>query len=242
MKKVYMTIGVVFLLAFLSALIAAKPGAGECKRVHGAKSHYKMHRGGLGSESGHGVGIILRLKEKLGLDAKQVEHLTAIKNEIQGQFKAYAEAVRAKKDALHKAVESEASEAVIRTAASEIGNAIGDQAVLMGSIKAKIDAILTGDQKAKLENLKKQRVENRKGQLGENKRGISQGAKVRREIGKNARDPESAFARIDTDENGAISLEEFKSHMEQMKERSEDRRPRGRHEGPTDKSVDNESL
>lgn len=242
MKRVYLTIGVVFLLAFLSALVVAKPGAGEGKCGYGAKSPDRMHRGGPGGEAGHGVGIILRLKEKLGLDAKQVEQLTAIKNEVQGQFKANAEAVRAKRDTLQKAVESGASEAVIRAAASEIGNAIGDQAVLRGNTKAKIDGLLTGEQKAKLEELKKQRTESRKGQRGEGKRGTSQGAKGRRGPGKKARDPESAFARIDTDGNGTISLEEFKTHMEQMKERRGDRRPRGRRgtrpEGPAGESED----
>ena len=59
---------------------------------------------------------------------REIRH--AIKNEVKGQFKANAEAVRAKRDALRKTVESGACEAVIREAASEIGNAIGDQAVL----------------------------------------------------------------------------------------------------------------
>jgi len=242
MKRVYLTIGVVFLLAFLSTFAVAKPGAGEGKRGYGAKSPDRMHRGGPGGETGHVIEIILRLEEKLGLDTKQVEQLTAIKNEGQGQFKANAEAVKVKRDALRKAIESGASEAVIRAAAGEIGNAIGDQAVLRGSTKAKIDGILTGDQKAKLEELKKQQTESRKGQRGQGKRGTSKDTKGRRGPGKKARDPESAFARIDTDGNGTISLEEFKIHVEQMKERSDDRRPRGQRrtkpEEPAGKSDD----
>ena len=225
MKKVYLIIGMLLLLA------VAQLGAAEGKQGTG-----KMHRGGSGGKAGHGVGIILRLKEKLDLDANQVEQLEALKNENQGQFKANAEAVKAKRDALQDAVESGASEAVIRSAASEVGYAIGDQAVLRGSTKAKVNTILTSDQIAKLEELRKQQTENRKKRLGEGKRGTNQGAKSRRGPGTNTRDPESVFARIDTDGNGTVSLEEFKTHMEQMKERRGDRRSRGRRgtrsEGP----------
>ena len=241
MKKVYLTIGTVLLLAFISALAVAKPGAGEGKG-YGVKNPHKMHRGSLGGGAGYGIGIILRFKEKVGLDAKQVEQLKVIKNEIRGQFKANAEVVRTKRDALQKVVESGASESVIRAAASEIGNAIGDQAVLRVSTKAKVDGVLTADQKAKLEELKKEQIESYKGQRGEVKRVTNQGTKGRRkEHGKNARDPESEFARIDADGNDAISLEEFKTHMEQMKERRGDRRPRdrrGRPEGPAGESED----
>ena len=225
MKTVYLTIGMVLLLA------VAPLGAAEGKQ--GTK---RMHRGGPGGKAGHGVGIILRMKEKLSLDANQVEQLEALKNETQEQFKANAEAVKAKRDALQKAVESGASEAMIRSAANEVGNAIGDQAVLRGSTKAKVSTILTSDQKAKLEELRKQRRENRKNRSGQGKRGTRQGAKDRPGPRKNTRDPESAFTLIDTDGNGTISLEEFKTHREQMKERRGDRRPRGRRgmrpEGP----------
>ena len=217
MKNVCLTIGIVLFLA------VAQLGTAEGKQGIG-----RMHRGRPGGKAGDGIGVILRLKEKLDLDANQVEQLKDLKNETQDQFKANAGAVKAKRDALQKAVETGASEAVIRSAASEVGNAIGDKAVLRVSTKAKVNTILTGDQKTKLEELRKQRKESRKKQLGEGKRGTSQGEKGRRGPGTNARDPESAFSRIDTDGNGTVSLEEFKTHMEQMKERRGNRRPRGR--------------
>ena len=236
MKKVHLTIGMVLLLAVVQL------GAVEGKRGYGRNGQGKIHRGSYGGRAGNGIGIVLKSKEKLGLDAKQVEQLTAVKDEVQGQFKANAEAVRAKRDALQELVKSGASETVIRAAASEIGNAIGDQAVLRVSTKAKVDGILTDDQKAKLEELKKEQTESYKGQRDKGRRGISQGKKGRTGSGKKVRDPESAFARIDTDENGTISLEEFKTHMEQMKDRRGNRRPRGRSrtepEGSTDESED----
>ena len=222
MKKVYLTIGMVLLLAVVQL------NAVEGKRGYGPKGQAKMQRGDNNGRIGNGVGVILKSKEKLGLDTKQVEQLTALENEVQGQFKASAEAVKAKRVALQELVKSGASEAVIRAAASEVGNAIGDQAVLRVSTKTKVDGILTSDQKATLEELKKQQKESRKGQSGQGKLGTDQGTKDRKGLGKNSRDPESAFARIDTDGNGTISLAEFKTHMEQMKERRGDRRPRNR--------------
>ena len=236
MKKVYLTIGMVLLLA------VAQLNAVEGKYGYGLKGQGNMHRSRLGSRAGNGIGIVLKSKERLGLDAEQVEQLTAIGNEVQGQFKANAEAVKAKRDALQELVKSGASEAMIRAAASEIGNAIGDQAVLRASTKAKVNEILTDDQKAELEELRKQQTERRKEQRGKGKRGTSQGTKGRSRPGKNARDPESAFTRIDTDGDGAISLEEFKTHMEQMKELRGERRSRGRRwtrpEAPTSESED----
>ena len=222
MKKVYFTIAMVLLLAFLPDLAVAEPRPDGGKRGYEAKGPDRMHRGD--PEGGQSIGIILRSKEKLGLSAKQIEQLKAIRKESQGQFKAKAQALKTKRDALHKAVISGASEAVIRAAASEIGNAIGDQAVLRVSTKAKVEGILTGDQKAKLKELKKKQTESRKAQRGEGKRGT----KDRRGPGNKARDPESVFAKIDTDGNGTISLEEFRTHTEQMKERRGDVRPRGR--------------
>ena len=131
---------------------------------------------------------------------------------------------------------------MIRAAAAELGSVIGDQAVLRAKAKSRVNAVLTETQKTKLKELK--------GSFGKGKRRMGTGRKGhgtrtgRKGHGARTgkRDPESAFARIDTDGNGTISLEEFKTHMGQMKERRGDRRPRGRRgtrpEGPAGESED----
>ena len=59
MKRVYLTIGMVLLLA------VAQLGAAECKGGNGAKGSGKMHKGARGGAVGCGVGIILKLKDEL---------------------------------------------------------------------------------------------------------------------------------------------------------------------------------
>lgn len=238
MKKVYLTIGVVLLLASLSALAIAEPDTDRGRRSYGPMGPGKMHRADSDGGTGHGLGIALRLKEELGLDAKQVEQLKAIKNDVKGQFKANSEAVKAKKAALNELTKSGASESEIRAAAGEIGDAIGDQAVLKVSTKAKVDAILTSDQKAKLQELKEQREKGRKWHRGDAKQATDKDAKLRRGPGKKLKDPESAFARIDTDDDGAISQQEFENHMEQMKKRRGDTRPRNRARPRSERPAD----
>jgi Spy/CpxP family protein refolding chaperone len=228
MKRRYWTIGVVLLVACLSAWAFAQPGRGEWGRGRGPMGHGRMHRGGRGTGQGPGFWIILRLKEKLELSDEQVEKLEAIKDEIQEQFKAGAEAVKAKRNALREAVESGASEAAIRAAAVEVGGALGEQVVLRVSTKGKVDAVLTDTQKTKLKELREQRAELRKQWRGEGERRTGEGRRGRRGLAR-ARDCESVFTRIDADADGAINLEEFKTHMEQMKERRGGRGTRGWH-------------
>jgi Spy/CpxP family protein refolding chaperone len=210
MKRAFLTIAMVLFIAFLPALAAAAEPAGtEGARPMG-QGRMRMHRAGFGAAAYPGVGMVLRLKEKLELTDEQVTKLQAVGDKV----KAGNEAVQAKRTALNEAVKSGAEESVIRAAATELGNAIGDQAVLRVGTKAEIEGILTDDQKTKLEELKQQRPQ------------IREEGQAWRE-----RDPQEAFERIDTDDDGVISLEEFKAHMGQMRERRGDEgtgQPEGR--------------
>lgn len=212
MKRVYFTIGMVFIIAVVTALAFAGPGR---RGIEGM-------RGG-GDDSG--IWIILRLKDRLGLSDEQVGQLKAITDDVQAQYAANAEPVRAKKDALEKAVQSGASEADIRAAADAIGKALGEQAVLRVKTKARVDGVLTNEQKAKLEELKNQRAGRGKSFRGRDGRRMDARPEAHRGFTR-ARGTESAFARIDTNEDGVISLDEFTTHMEQMKVRRDGRGPR----------------
>jgi len=207
MKKTYLKIAMVLLIAFLTL---------------SAFAAHMMHKPG---GPGYQAGMILRLKEKLELTDEQVNKLQAIRNETQGQHKANAEAVKAKRDALRKAVESAAPEAQIRAAATDIGKAMGDQAVFAVANKKKVDAVLTDEQEAKLKELKAERAAKKPKPATTMKDRKSTGKAKR--LPRGSRDPQGAFKRIDTNGDGSVSLEEFNAHAEKMQER----RPRGGRRG-----------
>jgi len=206
MKKLHLLILAGLIFACVSVYAIAQPRGG---RGYGTN---RMQGGRPAMEAEPGVEMVLRLKERLNLTEGQVSKLEAIEVEV----KAGNEAVQTKRNTLQEAVQSKATENAIRTIATELGKALGDQAVLQVRTKTKLDGILTSAQKVKLEEPKQQRGMNRGGQS----RGDSAGAWT----------PETAFARIDSNGNGSVSLDEYKSHIEQMRERIGGEGLRGRGE------------
>lgn len=203
MKKAYLIVVMVLFLAAAWVQAGQGPG-GKCQKP------------GQGGKAGCMVGFVLKSQEALSLDPNQIQELKALRDANKDQLKAIAEAVKAKRDALQELIKAGRSEADIRTVAAALGSALGDQAILKAAIGAKVNVILTDEQKAKLAELKEQKAEGPKGQCGKGKQGPG-------------KCPETAFKAIDTDGNGVISLEEFKVHMEQMKERCGRGGPRGPH-------------
>jgi Spy/CpxP family protein refolding chaperone len=202
MKRVCLLILAGLIVACISVAVAGEPN--EPKGACGLKAGKAF--GGPRIETGCKIDMILKMKEELGLSDAQVKELEALKVEIQEKMKASMEAVKAKREALDEAVKSGVEESAIRAAATALGNALGDEAVLKVSINARIDKILTEEQKAKL----KEKCAKGKPEAGES---ASKGP------GMEAKGPDAMFAKIDTNGDGAISLEEFKAHMEQMRER-----------------------
>lgn len=204
MKRAFLTILTVLLVSFLPVLAATA----EPAEVEGSRPMVRamMHRAGLRDTDFPRVRMVLRLREKLELTNEQVTKLEAIK----AKTEAGNEAVQAKRAALGEAVKSGADESAIRAAATELGSAIGDQVVLRVGAKAEIDGLLTDGQKTKLEEIQQQYLQKR-----------TEKAEAWKSSGgpAGALDPQRAFARIDTDDDGVISLEEFKAHRERMRER-----------------------
>ena len=98
-----------------------------------------------------------QIKDELGLSDEQV---AKIKTEFRAQkdpLKAQAQHVKAARANLRQAIQSGASESELRTAASTLGAAEGDLAVVRAALFARIKPILTPEQLAKFQELQARR-------------------------------------------------------------------------------------
>jgi Spy/CpxP family protein refolding chaperone len=107
MKRACLLILVGLIVAYISVPVVAEPN--EPKGACGLKAG-KALGGGPGMESGCRIGMVLKMKEELGLSDTQVQQLEALKGETQEKMKAGMEAVKAKREALEEAVKSGAEE------------------------------------------------------------------------------------------------------------------------------------
>lgn len=199
MRTALIVIGLILFIAFLSASFVLAE-SNNSKAGPSRRMPENAPRGGAHSAAGG----ILRLKQKLELTDDQVAKLEAIEQ----TDKATNEAVKTKRQALADAVKNGASEQTIRTAAAELGNAMGDEAVLRVTGKTQVDAILTDTQKSRLDELRQNRDSQRQRQPQE-----------RTDRAGTNRDPHAIFDRIDSNGDGVISFEEFQSHAQQMSSR-----------------------
>ena len=138
-------------LVILSSLVMAQPIKGEPGTSVGPdKPEMKPESKG----PGHPAGLIPVLAWWLDLTKEQVEQMHAIVKEARVDGDEAAEAVAAAQAALHEAVAGGASEEEIRTAATVLGMAIGDQAVLHAQTVASLKAVLTEEQLKEFDKIK----------------------------------------------------------------------------------------
>jgi Spy/CpxP family protein refolding chaperone len=115
-------------------------------------------RGGPGGGPGGMFGLPLR---ELALTDAQHEQVKAIMESHREEQQAVGTKMRAARKALHEAIAADASdETAIRTAATEIGVAEGDAAVLQAKVHGAVIAILTPEQVKKAKELRTE-MENR---------------------------------------------------------------------------------
>jgi protein CpxP len=102
-------------------------------------------------------GRLLTLRSELQLTDAQREQIKQIlqshRDEIRSAAKPVAEKRRAMRDA---ALAETPDESAIRTAADELGKAIGDAAVLGAKIKGEVRGVLTSEQRDKVEEFRTQ--------------------------------------------------------------------------------------
>jgi Spy/CpxP family protein refolding chaperone len=114
----------------------------------------------------HGAGI-MQFVRRLDLTDEQAEKIKDTIKANQEKIQTAQKAVVEARKALNETVAKGADEAAIRDAATAVGKALGDAAVLRANTKAAVEKILTDEQRTKLEELREEMKEQRDLRAGE---------------------------------------------------------------------------
>ena len=109
---------------------------------------------GMGQGPGGPDGMMGVIMQKLDLTDEQREKIETIIDENHAKASAARRAVEKARRGLEEAAASDANEAAIRKAATALGNALGDEAVLKARTMKEIKAVLTPEQIKKLDEIK----------------------------------------------------------------------------------------
>ena len=139
-----MTVAVIVSMIF-SSIAIAEPGEKE-KGKRGDRDKTKQRQGFQKS-----------MQARLGLTDEQAQQLKELREGSKGQMSTASKSVREKQKALDELVGSGAGEAAIRAAATELGKAFGDRAVLQAAQTAGMKKILTPEQFEKMKQFGEER-------------------------------------------------------------------------------------
>jgi Spy/CpxP family protein refolding chaperone len=105
----------------------------------------------LGRMISGNIGRLLVLRSELNVTPQQREQMRDVLLSHRSEIASTVKSVRDKRVVLRKAIlEDGSSEAEIRAAADELGDAIADAAVKAARLRGQLAPILTGDQRAKI--------------------------------------------------------------------------------------------
>ncbi|WP_243438822.1 Spy/CpxP family protein refolding chaperone [Fundidesulfovibrio soli] len=136
-------------LAVVAALAVSAYAAQDAPQMPPHPGGGFMHDGGRG---------IIKMSEELGLSAEQKRSVAQILKESREQGKALRESMRKAMDGMHAVMDSApGDETAVRKAAQVVSKAGEELAVHAGKVKARIDGVLTQEQKVKLAQLKQER-------------------------------------------------------------------------------------
>ena len=141
-------------LASALALASTAVAQNEGRRRGG---EYGPRGEGMGGAMGHAGPM--RMLRQLDLSDEQRQQIRALFEEA-GATGA-PERLRQARESLHDAIESGADETTLRQQASQLGEVEGDAAVEFARVRARIQEVLTAEQKKELEQLKKEAEERR---------------------------------------------------------------------------------
>jgi Spy/CpxP family protein refolding chaperone len=174
----------------------------------------------------------IRGLHRLDLTEEQRELIRDILQAGRDACEAGREAVANATKALHTAVTEGADEAIIREAATNLGTALGDQAVLRASTITLVKEILTEEQLEQLQQMKAPKLRERLGGAGTWGGGSGRGrfpCPLGRGPGGPGRGPgmgpgaglgiDRLIDNVDTDGDGTLTAEELEAFKENMKGR-----------------------
>jgi Spy/CpxP family protein refolding chaperone len=142
-------IGVCLLSAAVAGGLGAAGRAGDGWGGHGGGGPLRTLMSGQ-------VGRLLTLRSELDLTAEQKESIHKIvashKQEIRDVMKPVVEKRRALRDAT---IATNPDEKAIRAAASDLGSALGNAAVLGSKVKVEVLTVMTPEQKQKIDEFRK---------------------------------------------------------------------------------------
>ena len=215
-----------------------------------------LGHGRMGPRGPHGSSMMCKMKEELGLTDEQVEQIKESRTANAEQIKAVMEVIKQKKEALNEAVKAGAAENAIRAAADELGNALGNKAVLDAAKTTGMKQILTAEQYEKSqaihEEMQSKKEQKKQARPRTSKTRRSQKRPMGQQMGaqgqqglrgtkgpqtgrqgqqglrgpRGAMDPEAAFEKMDANDDGSISIEEFTAAKENFKSRRTNRKRR----------------
>jgi len=153
----------------------------------------------------------------LDLTAEQRTQIRTIQEQGKNDAEAAQDAVAAARDALHDAVIGGAAEAEIRAAATTLGEAVSNQAVLHAKTVAAVKAVLTDEQRKQFDEMRtelpglRQRIPHRAGWGDPSEAQAGQAAPRGQGFGGGPVPTEEIFKAADTDKDGKLTMEELKA-------------------------------
>ena len=177
-----------------------------------------------------------RVLRRLDLTEEQIEQVKPIMESARQGADASRETMNQARAALAEAVTKAANEATIRAAATDLGNAIADEAVKKSATMASVRGLLTEEQLTELDELLTERKEHRE-EFGKDGRGSRRQQGMRGERGGLSRrhgrqggrgsgrdegpNIDRLFERLDSDGDGTLSREELEGLSQGPRNRPE---------------------
>jgi len=153
-RKLWMIVGVVSVLAggVLTGVVGMRAALGAAEEAVTPKLPAFLAERPLGKMLAGGLHRLRQLHDELEVTPQQREQIKAVLQAHRGEIVEVAREIRDEHRELRSVVEAEpVDEAAIREAAADLGEALGDAAVLQARIRSEAITALTPEQVAKLE-------------------------------------------------------------------------------------------
>ncbi len=153
-RKLWIAVGVVSVLGagVVTGVVGMQAALGAAEQAVSPKLPAFMAERPLGRMLTGGLQRLRQLHDELDVTPEQREQIKAVLQAHRGEIVEVAREIRDEHRELRSVVEAEGvDEAAIRQAAAELGEALGDAAVLHAKIRGEVVTVLTPEQVAKLE-------------------------------------------------------------------------------------------